>query len=86
MWGKRWEYLWLFTTCKIAPEYVGKRIVLRSEIAESTVFVNDSLVAVCNAHVDNGCHNKGDKQLENSLQQLEKRTENDLFFVGAKMT
>lgn len=42
-WGKRWEYLWLFATCKIAPENAGNRIVLRSEIAESTVFVNDSV-------------------------------------------
>lgn len=40
-WGKRWEYLWLFCSCKISSEYTGKRIVLKSEIAESTVWVND---------------------------------------------
>lgn len=40
-WGKEWEYLWLRTTLTIPEEAAGKHIVMKLNIGEAAVFVND---------------------------------------------
>ncbi len=44
--GKKWEYLWLFTTVTIPSECEGKDIIFKADNKESIVFINGK---VCGA-------------------------------------
>lgn len=45
VWGKKWEYIWLRTTCVVRPEMAGKRLQIRFQCGgygEGQVYINQT--------------------------------------------